>query len=81
MCLLLNEFDEKAKTWDDNPDHAQRANTIAQASIEQLPYDPSFTAMEYGCGTGLLSFPLRERFRKITLIDNSAGMLEVLKKK
>ena len=77
----INEFDEKAKAWDDDPDHARRAQTIAKAIGEEIPNDPSLTAMEYGCGTGLLSFPLRDRFSSITLIDSSKGMLEVLKKK
>jgi 2-polyprenyl-3-methyl-5-hydroxy-6-metoxy-1,4-benzoquinol methylase len=76
-----NEFDEKAKAWDDDPQHAKRAQTIAKAIGEEIPNDPSLTAMEYGCGTGLLSFPLRDRFSKITLIDSSKGMLEVLKEK
>jgi Predicted methyltransferase (contains TPR repeat) len=78
---LENEFDEKAKAWDDNPDHAKRAQAIAKAIGEEIPFGPSLTAMEYGCGTGLLSFPLRDRFSRIMLIDSSKGMLEVLKEK
>jgi 2-polyprenyl-3-methyl-5-hydroxy-6-metoxy-1,4-benzoquinol methylase len=78
---LENEFDEKAMAWDDDPQHAKRAQTIAKAIGEEIPNDPSLTAMEYGCGTGLLGFPLRDRFSKITLIDSSKGMLEVLKEK
>lgn len=76
-----NEFDEKAKAWDDDPQHAKRAQTIAKAIGEEIPNDSSLTAMEYGCGTGLLSFPLRDRFSTITLIDSSKGMLEVLNEK
>jgi len=76
-----NEFDEKAKAWDDNPEHAQRTRAVADAIVKELPLNPKFTAMEYGCGTGLLSFPLKDRFSHITLVDSSAGMLEVLKEK
>ena len=75
------EFDDKAATWDDNPERAQRSQMIADAIIEELPSDLSFTAMEYGCGTGLLSFPLCNRFAKIVLVDNSKGMIEVLRGK
>ncbi|HYW35876.1 MAG TPA: methyltransferase domain-containing protein, partial [Balneolaceae bacterium] len=39
------------------------------------------SAFEYGCGTGLLSFALREKIGPITLADNSDGMLEVLRDK
>ena len=81
MDAFNNEFDEKAKAWDDDPQHAKRAQSIAKAIREEIPLGPSLTAMEYGCGTGLLSFPLRDRFSKITLIDSSKGMLEVLKEK
>ena len=81
MNRHVNEFDEKAKAWDDNPERVKRSQAIADAIMEEIPIDPSFTAMEYGCGTGLLSFPLRDRFSKITLVDSSNGMLDVLKEK
>ncbi len=76
-----NEFDDKAKTWDDEPERAHRTQIIADAIGKEIPFNSSFTAMEYGCGTGLLSFQLKNRFSNITLIDNSQGMLEVLKEK
>jgi len=76
-----NEFDNKAKTWDTQPDRAHRSQVIAEAICDAIPHNPSFTAMEYGCGTGLLSFPIKDRFSKITLIDNSQGMLDVLREK
>ena len=38
-------------------------------------------AMEYGCGTGLLSFMLRPRLGDITLADVSDGMLAVAARK
>ena len=39
------------------------------------------TALEYGCGTGLLSFGLMDDLGQITLADSSDGMLEVLREK
>ncbi|MBN2189460.1 MAG: methyltransferase domain-containing protein [Chitinispirillaceae bacterium] len=81
MPVNKNGFDDAAKTWDDNSERVLRARIIADAIGEEIPYDPSFTAMEYGCGTGLLSFQLKDRFSNITLIDKSEGMLEVLKEK
>lgn len=76
-----NEFDDKAKTWDTQPDRAHRSQVIAEAIIAAIPHNSSMTAMEYGCGTGLLSFPIKDRFSNITLIDNSQGMLDVLRGK
>ncbi len=74
-------FDDKAKAWDTQPDRAHRSQVIAEAISNAIPHVPSLTAMEYGCGTGLLSFPIKDRFSKITLIDNSQGMLDVLAEK
>jgi ubiquinone/menaquinone biosynthesis C-methylase UbiE len=39
------------------------------------------TALEYGCGTGLLSFALQSDLGQITLADTSQGMLDVLAEK
>ena len=39
------------------------------------------SALEYGCGTGLLSFELCYDLGSITLADTSEGMLEVLREK
>jgi anthranilate/para-aminobenzoate synthase component II len=41
----------------------------------------TMTALEYGCGTGLLSFALQAELGAITLADSSSGMLEVLREK
>ena len=40
-----------------------------------------WTALEYGAGTGLLGFMLRDRFADLTLADISEGMLEVATRK
>ena len=39
------------------------------------------SALEYGCGTGLLSFALQSDLGQITLADTSQGMLDVLSEK
>jgi len=81
MSAKYSEFDQQAKTWDDMPDRILRSQVIAESIMDAIPNNPSFTAMEYGCGTGLLSFPLKDHFSHITLIDNSKGMLDVLNEK
>jgi ubiquinone/menaquinone biosynthesis C-methylase UbiE len=37
--------------------------------------------MEFGCGTGLVSFNLYEAFKSITLVDESSGMIDILNSK
>jgi ubiquinone/menaquinone biosynthesis C-methylase UbiE len=74
-------FDERAKDWDSDPAKVDRARVVADAIRAALPLKPDMTALEYGCGTGLLSFALQPEFKSITLADTSQGMLDVLAEK
>ncbi len=74
-------FDERAQGWDEDITKVQRAQAFASEIVNYIEPKSSYTAMEYGCGTGLLSMQLREKFTNITLVDTSAGMLSVLKQK
>lgn len=76
----MSRFDEEAKTWD-TPESQERAEQIASAIRSQVALSKKMTAFEYGCGTGQLSFELRDHLGSITLADNSTGMLEVLNDK
>ena len=73
-------FDESAKTWDTDK-RINRAKVIAQAIGNLIDKDKKLNAMEFGCGTGLISFNLKDKFDKITLIDASKGMIDVVNKK
>jgi ubiquinone/menaquinone biosynthesis C-methylase UbiE len=77
----MNEFDQKASTWDDKPVRAERAQAVASVIQAEVPLTPHMTALEYGCGTGLLSFALQPHLGHITLADSSPGMLAVLRDK
>ena len=74
-------FDDDAKTWDDNPERHKRAKVLASEIKKYFRNIPISNAFEYGCGTGLVSFYLKDFFKQIMLADNSVGMLEVLKEK
>lgn len=74
-------FDEKAKEWDKDPKKVARAQVFADEIIAWLDGRKIKSALEFGSGTGLVSFCLNDRFEKITLADNSKGMMEVLKEK
>lgn len=76
-----NRFDERAKTWDSDPVKTARAMAVADGIRQNVPLSPAMRALEYGCGTGLLSFALHPHLAHITLADSSPGMLTVLSDK
>jgi ubiquinone/menaquinone biosynthesis C-methylase UbiE len=75
------DFDSKARQWDSDPEFIERGQRLAVALRAVVPLDVSMTALDYGCGTGLASFPLKDELGHITLWDSSAGMLEVAREK
>ena len=77
----MNEFDIKAAEWDKSMMHRERAEKVAGEIMKQIPLNRTMSALEFGAGTGLLSFMLKDHLREITLIDNSQGMVKVLNEK
>ncbi|MCX6281464.1 MAG: class I SAM-dependent methyltransferase [Bacteroidetes bacterium] len=77
----MNEFDLKAKDWDMNPVHIERSKAIAEQMIRLLPLTNKMRALEFGAGTGVLSFILKDRFAEITLMDSSREMLKKAEEK
>ena len=77
----MKTFDERASSWDSDPAHVERAVTVADALRNAIPLSTDMNVLEYGCGTGLLSFALQTELGSITLADTSQGMLDVLKEK
>lgn len=77
----MTNFDERAKDWDSDPKKVERARVVADAIRRAIPLSTEMTALEYGCGTGLLSFALQRDLGQITLADTSLGMLDVLRQK
>ena len=73
-------FDNNAKEWDKNPQNIHRTNALADEINSFLPQNFG-KGLEFGCGTGLLSFALKNKFSEITLCDTSKGMLDVLQEK
>ncbi|MBN2117872.1 MAG: class I SAM-dependent methyltransferase [Anaerolineales bacterium] len=77
----MTDFDERAKEWDSDPKKVERARAVADAIRKTIRLSTSMNALEYGCGTGLLSFALQSDLGCITLADTSQGMLDVLSAK
>ncbi len=77
----MMDFDDKAITWDSDPTKRERALAVAAALRQRVPLAHDWRALEYGCGTGLLSFALHADLGELTLADSSPGMLAVLRGK
>lgn len=73
-------FDNYAKTWDTDK-RIERAKIIANEIASSIEINKNCSAMEFGCGTGLVSFNLYDKFKSITLVDSSKGMIDILKAK
>lgn len=74
-------FDAQAIKWDENPAFRVRGEALAQAIRQSVLLRQDMSALDYGSGTGLLSFPLKDELGSILLADSSNGMLEVAERK
>lgn len=73
----MSEFDARAQEWDKDKMHVDRSIAIAAELEKMIPLNPTMKALEYGAGTGLLSFLLKDKFSEITLMDSSREMIKV----
>jgi tRNA (cmo5U34)-methyltransferase len=73
----MSEFDTRAREWDKDKMHTDRSVAIAAELEKMIPMHSGMKALEYGAGTGILSFLLKDRFAEITLMDSSAEMIKV----
>lgn len=78
--VSIMDFDIQSITWDDER-RKNRAKLIAQEISKSIQIEKQYTALEFGCGTGLISFCLNDKFEMITLVDTSKGMVDVLNSK
>lgn len=78
---MTNPFDDRARTWDDDPHRGRLAADVFAALARAVPLRPDMAALDVGAGTGLLTLALAPRVRRVVAIDSSAGMLDVLRRK
>lgn len=77
----MSNFDNVARTWDENPVHLERSQAIARKMEEFIPLSTNMNALELGAGTGILSFLLSDRLGHITMMDSSSKMVKVTEEK
>jgi len=77
----MSEFDQKAQEWDKNKMHLERTMAVAGQLQKMVTLKSNMKALEFGAGTGLLSFYMKDRFSEITLMDSSREMLKMAEHK
>jgi tRNA (cmo5U34)-methyltransferase len=75
------DFDKEAAQWDANPGRVKLANQIADAIIREGLLDRSMNALDFGCGTGLVTLRIQPLVKSILGVDSSQGMLNILQEK
>ncbi|HIQ47463.1 MAG TPA: class I SAM-dependent methyltransferase [Sulfurovum sp.] len=74
-------FENKSKTWDTESGSAQSAKGIADLIVKNIKLNDSMEIMDFGAGTGLLSYFVAPYVQKIIAVDNSPAMLLEFKSK
>ena len=81
MNIEKRDFDKEAASWDEKPTRVRLAKDIADAISKQIVLTSDMNALDFGCGTGLLTILLQPFVSSITGIDSSQGMLDVFNTK
>ena len=77
----MSKFDELAKIWDEAPYRVENAKKIGQAIVDNIPLNKDWKILDFGAGTGLLTFYIQPYVKTIDAVDISKGMLEKLQEK
>ena len=75
------DFDKEAAQWDANPGRVKLAGDVADAMIRAVSPAKDQDALDFGCGTGLVTLKLQPLVKSITGMDSSRGMLAALESK
>lgn len=75
------DFDAVALNWDEEPRRVELAGNISGAILKSLPVSQEWDALDFGCGTGLVTLQLAPALRSITGVDSSSGMIDRLNNK
>ena len=84
MSSQLNKerFDALAQQWDSKPARVEGAMRFVDKILDEIKEDISdFRLLDYGSGSGLVSFGFANKVSKIDGMDNSGAMVDVYNEK
>ncbi|MDR1358736.1 MAG: methyltransferase domain-containing protein [Coriobacteriales bacterium] len=76
----IDRFDQMATRYD-TPERAAVARVIADTIRTHVPEGAGWSAIDYGCGTGLVGLQLLDTFSSLLFVDASASMVEQVRLK
>lgn len=75
-----DKFEAMAGKYD-TPERIEVAKVAADAIRQWLPDVPGGSAMDFGCGTGLVGLQLLDAFNSVFFVDSSEKMVDQVKEK
>ena len=74
-------FAHKAKSYEENAKRVSNVQNIADGILKNIKYTKQMHIIDFGSGTGLLTQEIAPYVQKITAVDMSDAMIEVLQAK
>ncbi|MDH4263850.1 MAG: class I SAM-dependent methyltransferase [Spirochaetia bacterium] len=74
-------FDEMSKNWDQNSMRNQIALNAARTMHKYITLSKNSVMLDFGCGTGLVSFYFYPHLQRLEGVDSSKGMVDEFNKK
>jgi len=81
MNETKDHFAHKAKDYEKETRRVDNVKNIANAILKELSFTKDMNIMDFGSGTGLLTAHIAPKVAKITCVDMSKSMNEVLREK
>jgi ubiquinone/menaquinone biosynthesis C-methylase UbiE len=75
------DFNKSSVQWDADMFRVNLADGVAKAIMREISLSKNMAALDFGCGTGLVTLLLQPLVGSITGADSSPGMLAVLEEK
>ena len=77
----IDNFAHKSKSWDMSSRRVKNAQSISDAIIKDIKLTKDMKIMDFGAGTGLLSYFLSPFVDTVVAVDNSPSMLKEFENK
>ncbi len=74
--MTVDHFAHKSKSWDMTSKRVQNAKSIASLIVKTVGLNLKMNVMDFGAGTGLLSYFIAPHVDTIVAVDNSPSMLD-----